>query len=168
MAVVKIKPALYIIEGQPWAWVHLSEVAEILGIKAKDVWERFFLLSKDVDVLGICDGAEFWNIGEEGEIAQSFDGERWRYAFGSKENFKRKLQGGDFYVPAGWVLDVIRAWEAGTDKVVFGYHEHRDELDECPKGTLKCSFQGGPFWVAAVGIDADGNPVDPDRHHQRW
>jgi hypothetical protein len=128
VAVIKIRPALYKIEGQPWAWVLLSELAETLGIDAREVWERFFSLSKDVDILAICDGAEFWNVGEEGEIERSFDGQSWRYAFGSEENFKRKLQEGAFYVPAGWAKEVARAWESGA----WRRHDQEDEPDNRP------------------------------------
>jgi hypothetical protein len=159
MEVVKIKPALYRIEGQPWAWVYLRELAyEVLSMNPRDIWEHFFLLSKDIDVLGISNGSAFWNIGESGEIAHSYDGEEWQYVFGNKESFDINLDFGFFFVPAGWALDVIKAIESGVTRVEIVYHEHLDDLDECPEGTLRCVFVG-PLHAATVGLDNEDNPI---------
>lgn len=138
--ITKVKPALYRVEGLPWAWVRLEELAEVIGRCPEDFWG----LSKDIDVLAVSDGQKMENIFQSREIAYS----------GGKY-----FCGDVVFVPAGWALDVIKAVEAGAVKVVLVEHEHLGQGEEpCPEGTLNCTFNGHGF-TAAVGLKVDGSSV---------
>lgn len=139
----KIKPALYRLEGLPWAWVKLRELSEVVGRSPTEVCEDFWALSKDIDVLAISDGQKMENVLQSREIAYS-----------GGDYFRGEIM----FVPAGWALDVIKAVEDGAVQVVLVQHEHLGQGEPCPEGTLNCTFNGHAF-TAAVGLKADGNPV---------
>lgn len=157
-----IKPGLYRIEGLPWAWVRMGDLAQLLDITPASVWKNYFLLSKDVDILAVvydCWGAgTMWNIGIEGEVSGSWNGDYWQYALGGKEAFDHALSEGDIYVPAGFAMAVLEAHEKGAVVIVTEEHSHLGNGEPCPEGTLNCTFNGHGF-TAAVGLDIDGNPI---------
>lgn len=165
MNIRKIKPALYRLEdlGLSWAWIYLKELAEIINIPPSTVWENFFALSKDIDLLAISDGMTIWNIGRRGEITLTWDGQEWQYAFGARKKFLYALLIGNIFVPAGWALTVIQACELGAVRIIEQQHEHTDlsaeGFEECPQGTLNCTFNGANF-TAAIGSDANNCPVE--------
>lgn len=151
----KVKPALYKFPGLAWAWVNLGELAETVSMEPGEVFTMYFALSKDIDLMGVADeGGNFENVDILGRIAYSGE-----YFLGSMAEFVLATEEGRIFIPAGWAMDVIAAAEAGVVRVVEQFHEHLDNLDECPPGTLNCVFTGTGF-VAAVGLDADGNPVE--------
>jgi hypothetical protein len=153
--VKKVKPALYSIVGKPWKWVHMSDLVAIFDMEAVDIWDRFFSLSKDLNVLAVVRGGRFANVTKAGEFV---DGDVPTEHIGAFErSFFHSLHGCT-YVPAGWALDVIKAWETGARKVEVVYHEHQDDLDECPKGTLSCVY-ADPLHAAVVGLDDEGKPI---------
>ncbi|UZE93127.1 MAG: hypothetical protein IB617_03150 [Candidatus Nealsonbacteria bacterium] len=138
----KLKPAIF--EGPcGWGWVNLQELAEIIGKNPEDIWYSFFGLTKDIEY-----GILSWSLDLE-EMIQDEEREPTRQEF-------KKL-----YVPAGWAMDVLRAVELGTEHIELIHHPHLKESDECPLGTLNCSFCGCDF-VAAVGIKEDGSPIEDD------
>ncbi|XOB46283.1 MAG: hypothetical protein ACKKMV_02415 [Candidatus Nealsonbacteria bacterium] len=138
----KLKPAIY--QGPcGWGWIRLKELAEIIGKNPKDIWYDFFELTKDIEYNLLS-----WSLDLE-EMIQDEEREPTR------NEFKR------LFVPAGWAMDVLGAVERGATFVVLEHHPHLKESDECPLGTLNCSFVGRDF-LAAVGIKADGNPIEDD------
>ena len=125
-----------------WGWVRLSELAEIIGQSAKGAWFNFFGLTKDIQ-----DNVLAWSPDLEELIQDGTEPEDFTSA----------------YVPAGWAQDVLRAHELGAVRVRLEVHEHRSPLDGCPDGSLTC-YPCGLDSVSAVGVRADGTPVDACEH----
>jgi hypothetical protein len=136
MSAKLIKPALYKIEGLPWAWVKIEDLAFVLEIEVSQV-VNFFNLTKDLDkaILTISNGEKMFEITEGDPL--------WRV--------------GGFYVPAGWADAVLKAAEMGVVSVIVVSHVHLGNGEPCPEGTLNCTFDGGGF-LAAVGLLPDGTP----------
>ena len=153
--VSRIRPTLYRYSNLPWAWVRLDELAQLdvfEGWTPKQIWRRFFALSKDLDILAVASSdGDFANVGYEGELAYSLRDDEFEYFLGTQAVFNDYLERGDLFVPAGWANDVIEArkWRfVGTREVP---HEHLDDRDECPPHTLNCVFNGHGF-TAVIGV----------------
>lgn len=169
----KVKPAIF---SGPlgWGWVRLKELAEIIGQSPVEVWEKFFSLSKDLDILAVSpDLKEVWNVSESGYIAYSGD----RYAFGSPEAFRKALKAGSFYVPAGWAMEVIRARELGAESLRVKF---ADQLTEEEAAATLLVRREVDRLVAVLGVKGDGNLIkgasvpkwyiypDPDGYYRVW
>lgn len=159
-----LRPAIWSVPGSSWGWVWLYELRAVLESNPLDIWRKFFPLSKDVESLAIAlaDGS-FANVTEAGRVfgtAKVVDSELWSLVFddnGILPTFV--LDQGLVLVPAGWANAVVDAHQKGVVEVVAVDHSHLDDLDECPDGTLSCTFFENRF-VAAVGLDKDGSPVN--------
>lgn len=141
-----------------WWWVPLEALDAITGM---DCWEAYFDLSKDA-----TDGCLAWWWRADG--AAPCDPRAVTYYPSSRDCF---VQGanprwdlipphlyGAIWVPKGWAESVLAAWEKGVVEIRQEWHCHIEPDDECPEGTINCSFHGDGF-VAAVGYDANGNRV---------
>lgn len=133
----KLKPAIF---SGPlgWGWVSLGDLAEIIGQSPKKTWDSFFGLTKDIQYEILAWSPDLEELVQDGTDPKDFS---------------------SVYVPAGWAQDVLRAHELGAVRVEVVYHEHKSHLDGCPDGALTCYYTGYEF-ASAVGIRADGTPVD--------
>lgn len=102
-----LSPALYGFRDVEDAWVKLSELALQFGMNPKDLWDRFFSLTKTETHLTVVydswGAATQWEAEEDGRDFEH----PGKWVLGAKEAFDRILQNGDFYVPAGWAKFVI-------------------------------------------------------------
>lgn len=180
MRVRKVIPTLYSVRGSSWKWVRISELVEILVeyrlvlgpdnkehefshyLDPKEIWDRFFYLSKNIYSLSVACSGRLVEVTKEGEIVggETLSDEAIQAIEG--KFLSHYLLGGNVFFPAGWALSVIKAWEAGIRRIEIVNHEHLDNLDECPEGTLRCVFAGLSF-VATVGLDEEGNPIETSR-----
>lgn len=137
MANKKIKPAVYRGPAR-WGWVSLKELAEVIGQSPMETWDNFFGLTKDIQYNVLAWSSNLDDMVQDGTYPGEFN---------------------SIFVPAGWAMDVLRAFKLGAVRIETKFHEHLSRLDGCPQGTLLCSFNGSGF-TAAVGVKEDGSPVD--------
>lgn len=160
----KSHPALH--DGpMGWKWVLLGELAEIMNRRPWEVWERFFPLSKDVDLIAVVVNCKFHNVSPGGEISGTIDTDnRWQYAGGGEWEFRQViLKRGQLFVPAGWALQVLEAHKKGVFRVerwacTVDPYSNTPDAESCNPGTLACNLWMG-HQVDAVGLDANGSPV---------
>lgn len=103
----QLMPALYGFPGIADAWVRLSDLAQQIGMTPKEVWDRFFSLTKTETRLAVVydayASATRWEAEEDGRDAAK----PGTWVLGAQEAFILVLQSGDFYVPAGWAKKVM-------------------------------------------------------------
>lgn len=147
MSVKMIKPALYRVEGLPWAWVRLQDLGSMLCPESRspdvEVLKRFFNLSKDAP--------------QHGVLAVAWEGEENPQIHNEKLSFLRVIVLEKCLVPAGWAMDVISDWEQGVAYVKLEDFEHTEAWMPEPEGTLASQFNGSCF-TAAVGLNTRGEP----------
>jgi hypothetical protein len=99
---LKEKPAIYHTHLNAWGWVHLKELAEIIGWSPWKVWKTLFDLTKRGERLEIIVPA----LGNEALYPTNRDG----FAHGILDGSAREqIESGKVYVPARWALDALEA-----------------------------------------------------------
>ncbi len=132
--------------GPVWRWVRMSELCKIVGQNPQELWKNFECASDDV---------------QNHEIKWSADLE---HLVSSTESGPPDLiNGGDFFVPAGWSANILKIHEVGGVRAEVVRHRCNNYAHQCPDGAIRCILGVEPnnnyVGYAIVGYQPDDSPI---------